>query len=204
MLLSFVLYCGIFLAPALGPYSPLLIAATLFWPAAEERAGAATNLDRRMPRFQFREYHETQVAAPPQRVFDSIQPVTADEILLFRTLTAIRRFGKPAPPGIMNAPHTEPLLDIATRTGFHYAAIQPPKEIVVEAFVMRGRQAVAAMNFLVTDDGRGGSKLSTETRVFAVSPQAAREFAVYWRFIRPGSGIIRVMWLRAIKKRAEG
>jgi len=28
-------------------------------------------------------------------------------------------------------------------------------------------------------------------------------FAAYWRVIYPGSALIRVMWLRAIKQRAE-
>jgi hypothetical protein len=32
---------------------------------------------------------------------------------------------------------------------------------------------------------------------------AHRTFAVYWRIIRPGSGIIRRSWLEAIKRRAE-
>jgi hypothetical protein len=31
-----------------------------------------------------------------------------------------------------------------------------------------------------------------------------RRFAIYWRRIHPGSDIIRRMWLRAIKLRAEG
>jgi hypothetical protein len=103
----------------------------------------------------------------------------------------------------MNAPKDEPLLQLATRTSFRYVAIDPPKEIVVESVIIRPHDAIAAMNFLVTPDGRGGSFLSTETRVATVSPSARRNFAVYWRIIRPGSGLIRVMWLRAIRKRAE-
>jgi hypothetical protein len=62
---------------------------------------------------------------------------------------------------------------------------------------------VAAMNFLVTPDGRGGSHVSTETRVRAADRAVARNFAIYWRLIHPGSDIIRRMWLRAIKTRAE-
>ena len=62
----------------------------------------------------------------------------------------------------------------------------------------------AAMNFLVTADGRGGSNISTETRVYAGTKRAGRRFALYWRVIRPGSGFIRRMWLRAIRRRAEG
>jgi len=60
------------------------------------------------------------------------------------------------------------------------------------------------MNFLVTSDERGGSIVSTETRVYVNDPSALRRFAVYWRVIHPGSDIIRRMWLRAIKRRAEG
>jgi hypothetical protein len=59
------------------------------------------------------------------------------------------------------------------------------------------------MNFLVTPDGRGGSNVSTETRVFAATEPMRRRFAVYWRIIHPGSDIIRRSWLRAIKERAE-
>ncbi|MEP6858175.1 MAG: hypothetical protein ABI994_07300, partial [Gemmatimonadales bacterium] len=62
--------------------------------------------------------------------------------------------------------------------------------------------ALAAMNFLVTPDGRNGSLVSTETRVFANSPSARRRFARYWRLIYPGSALIRRMWLRAVKRRA--
>ena len=58
------------------------------------------------------------------------------------------------------------------------------------------------MNFMVTADGPGRSLVSTETRVFANSPSARRQFATYWRLIYPGSAIIRRMWLRAVRKRA--
>jgi len=58
------------------------------------------------------------------------------------------------------------------------------------------------MNFLVTPDGPNGSLVSTETRVFANSSNARRRFARYWRAIYPGSALIRVMWLRAVRRRA--
>jgi hypothetical protein len=58
------------------------------------------------------------------------------------------------------------------------------------------------MNFVITPEGPKASIVSTETRVFATSPEASRRFAAYWRTIYPGSAIIRRMWLRAIRKRA--
>ena len=209
MLLSFALYCGLVMllfAPLFGAHTfaaPFLICTALLWPVADQHVTIpATNLDRVMPSWQFDERHVTHVDAPPQRVYDSIAPVTAKEILLFKTLIAIRTLGRPTPAGIMNPPEGEPLLQIATRTSFRYVAVEPPKELVVESVVVRPAAAIAAMNFLVMSDGHGGSFLSTETRV-ATIPSARRPFAVYWRLIRPGSGVIRVMWLRAIRKRAE-
>jgi hypothetical protein len=59
------------------------------------------------------------------------------------------------------------------------------------------------MNFVVTPDGPNVSWVSTETRVFATSADARRRFAAYWRVIYPGSALIRIMWLRAIARRAE-
>jgi hypothetical protein len=43
----------------------------------------------------------------------------------------------------------------------------------------------------------------TETRVFATDAVALRRFTPYWRIIFPGSAILRVTWLRAVKHRAE-
>ena len=59
------------------------------------------------------------------------------------------------------------------------------------------------MNFHVTDEGGGVSRLVTQTRVAASDAAAERRFAAYWRVIYPGSAFIRRMWLRAIKARAE-
>lgn len=191
-------------------------------PAPERRiANAATHLDAAFPRWQFSEHHEARVAAPPHRVFEAVRAVRADEILLFRFLTWLRRGGRDLPENILNAGTERPLLDVAASSGFVYLADDPPREVVVGTVVVvppgtRGKLtpevfakqlppgfAVAGMNFLVTPDGKGGSIVTTETRVYANSDSARRRFAVYWRVIYPGSALIRRMWLRAIARRAE-
>ena len=156
-----------------------------------------THLDAAMPRWLFRERHSIRIAASPERVFDAIRSVTAREIFLFRTLTFIRRFGRPCRPSILNPPPDEPLLDVATRSGFRYVNVDPPNEIVIE--IDAGPNVVATMNFLVAPPW-----LSTETRIVAKTLLAKIAFALYWLAIRAGSGFIRRMWLRAIRKRAEG
>ncbi|HEV2722154.1 MAG TPA: hypothetical protein VG323_19185 [Thermoanaerobaculia bacterium] len=175
-------------------------ALALFWPVTEERAAATVSrLDEAMPRWQFREVHEIRVDADPQRVYDAIHAVRADEIALFNALTWIRRGGRKLPEGILNAGKTKSLLDVATQTSFRYLA-DDVHEIVVITRIAPGVDA--AMNFLITPDGRG-AHVTTETRVFAGTARGARLFAGYWRVIHPGSDIIRRSWLRAIKRRAE-
>jgi hypothetical protein len=155
-----------------------------------------THLDDAVPSWQFREIHRRKIAATPARIFEAIRAVTADEILFFRTLTSIRRLGRPMRECILNAPRNAPLLDVAIRGGFFYIADDPPRELVVGTNI--GRDVLAAMNFLVTDDG-----VTTETRVVARTTKARIMFGLYWLLIRAGSGFIRRMWLRAIARRAE-
>lgn len=182
-----------------------------------------TELDRNVPAYQFREVHSVRIAAPRDRVDRAIRQVTAGEIPFFRALTWIRRLGQPAPEGILNAPERVPVLGLATRTGFMPLADKPGREIVIGTLVMApegwqppprptGREfrsirragfAVAAMNFLIEDAGGGACTLTTETRVYATDPGTCRRFAAYWRFIYPGSALIRRSWLDAIRRRAE-
>jgi len=68
---------------------------------------------------------------------------------------------------------------------------------------LEGSLARAVMNFHVEAARGGVSQLVTETRVATTDRAAERAFARYWRVIYPGSALIRRMWLRAIKTRAE-
>jgi len=200
----------------------ILIAATGFVvPASDSRIDKVeTRLDEFIPVWQFGEHHTIRIDAPPQRVFDALKQVRADEIFLFRTLTWIRRGGRRLPESILNAGSRESLIDVALKGGFVRLAEEPPRELVIGTIVAAPRHprdeltpatfktklppgyAVAAMNFVVTPEGANASRVSTETRVFANSPEARRGFAAYWRVIYPGSALIRRMWLRAVRRRA--
>ena len=190
-------------------------------PAPQRRvATVATRLDEFVPVYQFDEVHTVHIEAPQDRVFDAVKAVTANEILLFRTLTWIRRFGRPGPESILNAPEKLPILDVATRTGFLLLAEVPSREILLGTVVIAppGARvdrspsafkaldapgfAKAGMNFLIEPDG-SGTRLTTTTRVASTDADSTRKFARYWRVIYPGSALIRRMWLRAVKRRAE-
>ncbi|NEK60023.1 hypothetical protein GCU56_19390 [Geodermatophilus sabuli] len=60
----------------------------------------------------------------------------------------------------------------------------------------------AVMDFRLTPV-RGGTELSSETRVLATDPTTRRRFALYWRFVQPGSTAIRWEVLTAVQVRAE-
>ena len=143
-----------------------------------------------------------------------------------------RRPSSPQPANILAAPADRPILDVALGSGFMMLAEEPGREIVFGTLVVvpdevrrlpaEERQrlrdafnpaafsalskpgyAKAAMNFRLHDEGGGWTRVVTETRVFATDDHAGRRFAAYWRTIYPGSALIRRMWLRAIRARAE-
>ena len=180
-----------------------LVLTACAWPTPVIRAaGVQSMLDESMSAYQFAEHHETRVHASSTKVFEAIRQVTASEIRCFTLLTSIRnpRFGK-GEESILAAPPDKPILAVALAGGFTMLGERPNEEMVIGVRV--APDVRAAMNFKVRPDAGGWLRLSTQTRVFAATPAALRGFTVYWRMIYPGSALIRIEWLRAIKTRAE-
>jgi hypothetical protein len=204
--------------------SGLFLFVGLIWPATLLRAPAvSTELDRAMPAWQFHELHTIRVHASPAIVYRAVKQVTPEEIALFRTLTWIRspRLGGPSRESILAPRSGAPILETAIRTDFMLLADDPDREIVMGTLLGRMPQAVkpspreyielhragfakAAMNFLIEPEGEGWCTLRTETRIFATDRRTRALFGAYWRIIYPGSALLRVTWLRAVKRRAEG
>lgn len=247
MIASLVLYVGIALfffgavctarpVPRFGFVRPLAIrvalaavvlaAGAVLWPARLQKSrGAASEIDRLMPEWHFSEFHETHVAAPPDRVWAAVKEVRGGEIRFLPFLTGLRSLnisrmlGRDVPPPAAQLP----ILQVALRGGFVLLAEESPREIVLgtcgafwwgggrcpevdgrEPFLSFSQPgyAKATINYLVAP-APGGSRLTTETRVVATDPGALRRFSAYWRFIYPGSALIRRSWLAAVRRRAE-
>ncbi len=191
-------------------------------PVREMQAAGNTRLDGILPRYHFAEHHERRIPATPAQVWRALHEVTAADIRFFRTLTAIRRFGRPGPEDILNAPAHRPILDVALSTTFVSLAADINREVVVGTTVISPAGAtgprtpdefrtvsalgfaVAAMNFRIEAQPGGGSLLTTDTRVFATDPSTRRRFARYWSLIYPGSALIRRQWLAAVDRRSRG
>jgi hypothetical protein len=200
-------------------------------PSARASVRGETGLDAFVPRFQFGEFHERLVHATPGEIDKAIRSVPAEEIRLFRLLTWIRNPRSPwtsEHESILNPPSKAPILDVATRSGFVMLSDEPGREIVLGTLVVRppgvrladsgdpaatARRfaqlsepgyAKAAMSFRIEPGPDGSCRVTTETRIFTTDPATARRFATYWRFVLPGSSLLRVTWLGAIAARAEG
>jgi len=198
-----------------------LVVTGAWWPWPEQHATGHGALDGFVPRYQFAELHETRVRGNPAAVYRALRAVRADEIRTFRTLTWIRSPRLPwqkRRASIMD-PRQDPVLDVATRSGFVWLSDEPGREAAVGAVVCcrparltSAEQfrsltepgfAKAGMSFRIEDLGSGECRVTTETRIFATDTAARRRFGMYWAFIYPGSSLIRYGWLAAVKKRAE-
>jgi hypothetical protein len=185
-----------------------------------------TTLDQFLPRYDFNEIHSVIVKASPEKILAAIRALTPSEIsppvsnlLDLRDLPS-RLTGRAG----MTLKKTRPIVDQLLERNFILLA-NPVDEVVFgligQFWKLAGvRKADVCtpdefINFNQTDFAKvvtnlhvqaanGYTILSTETRIGAPDAQTRRKFAFYWRVISMGSGWIRIMWLNAIKRKAEG
>lgn len=198
------------------------LAVGLFWPVTTHHATGQERLDAFLPEYDFEESHELRVPASPGRVMDAVREVSFRELGVMKTLGRIRN----AAMGRFTAdPPVSPLpiltLIETSATGFFPLehtdrefifgmAGQPwnnaarPVRLTAESFPswMPPDQVKIVANLKVEDAGGGWSRLITETRIKATDDRARRTMARYWRFIYPGSAMIRQSLLEAVRARA--
>lgn len=181
-------------------------------------------LDDFMPQWHFNEYHQILVAAKPEAVNRAMRKADLGRSPFVRPLLALR--GLPA--RLSKKDYATEVrggsLDAMCKAGpFIQLGDAPPHEYVFGlagcfwvpspnlhrltpgeflAFDEEGQAKVAA-NLLIAPLGPDTCRLSTETRIQCLGPKAKRRFRRYWFMIRPFSGLIRLEWLRLIKRGAE-
>jgi hypothetical protein len=183
-------------------------------------------LDKYLPTFQFNEIHRVTVRASPEETFAAIKQLTPSELsplvnlmLNLRSLPA-RLSGERG----MELKGEKPMLDVMYAGGFvpleessdeivfgmvgQFWKLKPDAEPTFQnpqEFLAYNDPAFAkvATNLRVTPHLAGSVICSTETRIHVPDPGTRKKFAFYWRLISMGSGWIRVLWLHAIKHRAE-
>jgi hypothetical protein len=170
-------------------------------------------LDRVMPDYDRRETHRRTIAAPADAIWAAAHDLRGDEVTAMRLLMGIRTLGR------RSGEDSRTVLETFRWMGFRIVDEDPGNELVVAGIgrfwklsgglrKVEGREhfaafaepgyAKVAFNFKLED-----GVLSTETRIAGTDAQARRRFGLYWLAIRPGSGLIRREWLRAIDRRAR-
>lgn len=185
-------------------------------------------LDDFLPKYEFHEIHAVTVHAPPARIFAAIHELRAGELsplvnLMLSLRTLPSRLLRRAGPRLVD---DKPLLQQLFAGGFIPLGEAPDREVVFgligqfwkltggdsppiaspEEYLAFNDSAYAkvAANLLINVTAVSGAvRLSTETRIRVFDPKTRRKFGFYWRLISLGSGFIRVLWLKAVKRRAE-
>jgi hypothetical protein len=177
-------------------------------------------LDRFIPKFDVREYHETMVAAPAAITYEAAREMDIFESALVRAIFRGREV-------LMNARaparQPQPLLDETLSLGWGILAEEPGREIVVgavtrpwepnvrfqslppdefAAFREPGYVKIAwTLTAIPLDESR--SQFRTETRVATTDADARARFRRYWAVMAPGIGLIRRQTLGLVRRDAE-
>lgn len=166
-------------------------------------------LDEVLPRWDKRERHGIALDVPPATALRAATEVTWGEVPAFRALMFAFSVGT------ARLPVGEPVLAMFIAAGMRELG-RSDDEIVVGGIQRfpRNRGPVPTvvdrlgdidepyLLALAVNFRHGGGRLTTETRVRATDDGTRRWFAAYWFVIRGGSGFIRRVWLRGIRRRA--
>jgi hypothetical protein len=171
-------------------------------------------LDDFLPAYEFSERHSLAIDAPQARIDAAFRAVSLADIPLARALWWLRRLGRPY--GVSSKPFVGGelpgvVLDdvrgegiVLGITGQLWRLLGGERDAArpttAEEFLEYDRPDTckAVIDFRV-----GAGSLSTETRVHVAGPAARWKFRCYWFVIRPFSGLIRILLLRAARQRAE-
>ena len=154
-------------------------------------------LDDFLPEYEFSERHRIAVRAEPAAIDRAVRDVTLAELPVARALVRLRGIRVPA---------DRPVLE--SMGGRANVLEDVPGEGLVLAtsgqfWRLRGGGGSGGVAKAVIDFRASAGELSTETRVHVTAPAARRKFRRYWRAIRPFSGLLRILLLRAARRRAE-
>jgi hypothetical protein len=155
------------------------------------------SLDAFLPAYEFSTRHTVSVNVDPLRADRALRAVTFKEVPLVRAMLLARGLGlRKAEDTVLGTmvPRATVLEDV------------PGEGLVLtlsgQFWRLRGRGPEAPATAVIDFRALPGS-LATETRVHVPDPVSRRKFGHYWRIVRPFSGLIRMVVLRAAKRRAE-
>ncbi|MFV2039441.1 MAG: hypothetical protein ACC660_04285 [Acidimicrobiales bacterium] len=169
------------------------------------------------------ERHSIKIHADRETVYEALWNADLDAAHVVTALMYLRSLPKRLSSGAPNLESSGPLtLQSMIGKGFGLIAEDPGHELLLG---VEGRFWRLADNFTTFERSHyeapvpaglaraiwsfelrefdGVVELVTETRVTCGDPASRRTFLRYWRFVRPWSGLIRHVILRAIRRQAQ-
>ncbi len=193
-----------------------------FGHAGSNRGRPDPLLDRYMPTYEVREYHQTRVRAPAELTFATARELDMHRSALVRAIFRGRELLMGSDPGERN--QSQSLLSEVLALGWRVLAEEPGSELVMGAVTQPWKADVEfrglapeeftafdqpgyakiAWTMAVEPTGPDASIFRTETRVMTTDPESRRRFRRYWSLVSPGVVLIRYEMLRQVRREAVG
>ena len=168
-----------------------------------------TLIDKYLPEYTYTEYHETVINSSIENCFETAKDFDLSKSKLIKILFKIRGIptermnlqGLLSDMGFTSLEEsypTENLIGFWARSKIE--PIRNHQDFVENAILARIK---VAWNFGFKKLNSEQTLVSTETRVLCISPITKVFFSMYWLFVRPFSGLIRIKMLQIIKQDAE-
>ncbi len=147
-------------------------------------------INKYLPEYIYKEYHKTLVNASAKDCFLVAKNLDMSKSFLTKTLMKFRRL---------------PTQDLTLQgfiknICFTYLEESPYSEFVIDASQNKTK---IMWNFYFKEIAESKTIVSTETRILCLTKRSKFLFSIYWFFVKPFSGLIRLEMLRLIRKNAE-
>lgn len=177
------------------------------------------SLDDFLPTYEFFELHQLEIRAAREQVDRALRSVSVDQVQGIKVLYMLRGLGRTdrdtgrpflglarlGAAVLEDLPNEGVLLGLTGQFWRLRGGRDPGRPRTAKEFLEYDRPDVckAVIDFRIAELDPGRCRLSTETRVHVADPSARRAFRRYWLVVRPFSGLTRILFLRAVRRRAE-
>lgn len=169
-------------------------------------------IDEFLSEFDFEEKHSIEIQADAATVYEAAKDANFSESWIVRMLLTLRGMSADALTLrnlsyskfriLGERPASELLIGLAGKFWIPWGDLQDANAEKFKQFNQSG-YAKAVWNFSLDAEGPEGTRLTTETRIKCLDESSRRCFGLYWTFVQPFSGLIRMEMLKMIKRKAE-
>jgi hypothetical protein len=143
-------------------------------------------LDKYLPTYTYNETHKTLINANVRECFFTAKQLDISKSFITRLLMKLR--GLPVKDLTLQG--------FLKNICFNYLEEKPNEEFIIYASQPNIK---IFWNFYFKEIETNKTLVSTETRILCLTKKSKFRFAIYWFFVKPFSGIIRLEMLRLIK-----